>query len=324
MYRIVTSLMPKKVRDNFARLLVYADIKRDSDYYFGFIIIISLLSSILFSLLIKSLFKFSFIISLIVLFSLISFLFYFSILTKADKKAETIERFLPDTLQLMVGNLRAGLTIDRALLLSTRSEFGVLKDEFDLVGKQITLGKSLSSSLLEMTKRVKSRTFEKTILIIVSGLKSGGELVSLLEETSEDLTQKRIVDKKVRTSVNLYVIFVSVAIGFGAPLLFGLSSYLMGILVDTLSKIKVPDETRLNIPFTVSNVPSVTEGFVVGYSIVFLITASIFGSLMIGLITRGKEKYGVRYIPLLLALSLGVFFIIRLVIGNVFSGLFAF
>lgn len=325
MYRLISNIFPRKSRDKFALLLRYADIKAVPDKFLGFLITFGLLFSILISILFKLLFNLPFIIYLIVSFVVIGFILYFPIILKADKKSRVIEEHLPDALQLMSGNLRAGITIDHALLLSTRPEFGVLNKEINLVGKQITMGKSISDALLSMTKRVRSKTFEKTILLIVSGLKSGGELASLLEESAEDLISKRIVDKKVRSSVNMYVIFIFIAIAFGAPLLFGLSSYLIGVLTETLGQVELPQTSQVSIPFTISSgPPTLNQEFVTNFSLIFLLTSVILGSLIIGLISKGKEKYGVKYIIPLLILSIGLFYLVRLLINNFLGGLFAF
>ncbi len=239
---------------------------------------------------------------------------------KADKRTQIIEEHLPDALQLMAGNLRAGLTIDRALLLSTRPEFGYLSDEINLVGKQIIMGKSIQDALIHMTKRVKGKTFEKTILLIVSGLKSGGELAILLEKTAEDLVQKRTVNKRVRSNINLYVIFILVAMSVGAPLLFGLSSYLIGVLSDIYSTVKLPDTSEIDLPFQISTTSALDKNFILIFSLLFIITTVVLGSLVIGLMTRGKERYGVKYIIPLTILSVSLFLIVRILINNLLGG----
>jgi len=323
MYRLISKIVPRKLRNNFEQLLMYADIEKDADKYLGFIIVFGFLFSVLISFLLKILFEINFIVSFIIVFIVMESFLYFPITQKADKKSKSVEKHLPDALQLMAGNLRAGLTIDRALLLSTRPEFEVLKDEINLVGKQITMGKSINDALLTMTKRVRSKKFEKAILLIVSGLKSGGELASLLEETAADLIQRKLVDKKVNASVNLYVIFIFIAIAFGAPLLFGLSSYLIGILTETIGQIEIPQTGEIDIPFSISSTTTtLDQSFIITFSLIFLITSVIMGSFVIGLIKRGKEKYGVKYIIPLLILSLGLFFIIRFLIANLLGGLF--
>ena len=322
MYRLISKIMPVNIKNNFKDLLRYANIKRDPEIYLGFIIVFSLLSSILISLLLNNFFKVNLIISFLIPIIIIPFILYFPFVLIADKRSMIIEKYLPDALQLMSSNLRAGLTIDRALLLSTRPEFGILRDEINLVGKQITMGKSLNDALLESAKRIRSKTYEKTILLIVSGLKSGGELVSLLEETADNLTQKKLVDKKVRSSINLYVIFIIIALVFGAPILFGLSSYLIGVLTNILSQVQLPESTNVKVPFSISKNLTIDENYIINFSLLFLTLNVILGSLVLGLITKGKEKYGVNYIIPMLIVSISLFFIIRFLISQSLGGSF--
>ena len=46
------------------------------------------------------------------------------------------------------------------------------------------------------------------------------------------------------------------------------------------------------------------------------------GSFIVGLIQRGSEREGFRYIPIIVALSLTVFFVVRFLIGQLLGGLF--
>ncbi len=316
MPNLIRIIVPEKIRNSFAQLLIYADIKKDPNKYLSFLFLTGLLYAVLASLLIQLIFKINFVLPLIIAFILIEFAFYYIILLKADKKTQIIEEHLSDALQLMSSNLRAGLTVDRALLLSTRPEFGVLTKEINLVGKQIIMGKSITDSLSEMVKRVKGKTFSKTMQLIISGIRSGGELAVLLDKTAQDLVQKKLVTKKIKTSINLYVIFIFVAIGVGGPLLFGLSSYLIGVLTEILTKVAIPKTPGVNLPFKISTVPTLDQAFVMQYSVAFLVTSVVLGSLVLGLINKGKEKEGVKYILPLMVIALTLFFIVRILVKN--------
>src|SRR3989344_238106 len=108
--------------------------------------------------------------------SFILFLAYF-ILTRRLKKAADIKRMeevFPDFISLMASNLRAGMTVDRALLLSSRKEFAPLDKEIIILGKDIVTGKEISQALLETANRIKSEKITKTIRLIISGIVSGG------------------------------------------------------------------------------------------------------------------------------------------------------
>jgi flagellar biosynthesis protein FliQ len=52
-----------------------------------------------------------------------------------------------------------------------------------------------------------------------------------------------------------------------------------------------------------------------------LAVTSFFGGLLIGLIQEGSEKAGLRYIPILIAVSLSIFFLTRLMVERLFGAM---
>ncbi|MBI2670889.1 hypothetical protein HYX18_02850, partial [Candidatus Woesearchaeota archaeon] len=58
------------------------------------------------------------------------------------------------------------------------------------------------------------------------------------------------------------------------------------------------------------------------YAILNLITTSILGSLVLGLIARGKAKYGARYIPIIVTFSLLIFFLVRKTVSSLLGDVF--
>lgn len=321
MYRALAKFYPKKLREGYVNLLIYSGISINADKFIGFIAVFDFLLALAMAFYLGIFFKMPFLVSFIGFFFLFQILVYFVLLLRADAKAKFVESILPDVLQLMASNLRAGLTTDKALLLSARAEFGPFQDEINQVGKEITMGKNITEALLNVTKHIKSERLSKTISLIVSGLQSGGELASLLEQTARNLRQERLVDSRIRTNVMMYVIFIFAAVGFGAPLLFGLSSFLVEVLTEKLGSIEIP-ETALTgaLPLNITAV-KINPKFVVMFAVMFLITSSVLGSLILGLIAKGKEREGIKFMPVLIALSLFVFFFVRFAIKNLLSGL---
>src|SRR3989344_1646630 len=324
MYRLISRIYPKKLRENIGLLLNYANISTDTDNFIGFITLFSLLISLIIGFFVGFIYEIGFGLVTIVVFVIIMTSFYFWFLVNADKKAKYTEEILPDALFLMASNLRSGFTADKAILLSARDEFGPFKDELINVSKEIATGKSLEKALLGVTKRIKSEKLEKTFSLIISGLKSGGRLADLLQETANDLKNQKLIDKKVRTSVNMYTIFIFIAAGVGAPVLFGLSSFLVEVLTTTLRSVEVPTAVSgaFNIPIAIKP-GDITTKFIIIYSVISIITTSIFGSFIIGLIKKGREKDGITLIPLLILLSLFIFFAARIMVKGTIGSLFA-
>ncbi|MEK6895229.1 MAG: type II secretion system F family protein [Nanoarchaeota archaeon] len=231
----------------------------------------------------------------------------------ASARIRKIELIFPDFVELMASNLRSGMTIDEALLLSSRKEFAPLDEEVLLLGKEIVTGREISIALLRMADRIKSEKIKKTVTVVISGIRSGGNLAVLLEETAINMRERNFIEKKAASSVLMYMIFVLFAVSAGAPALFALSSVLVSVLTNLISNLPQIDTSTLGLPVTITSI-SIPIDFVIYFSVVFIITTCILASMLLGLINKGEEKEGFKYILPLIVVSLTVYFTIRLVL----------
>ena len=319
MYKIIIHLIPKRVKSHLYTLFDYSRIKADKEKFLLYFILISLLSSLITSLLISVIFSISYIITFLIVLVILNLAFYFSFSLKADANSKFMESVLPDALQLMSSNLRAGMTTDEALLMSARPEFGIFSEEINNIGKEVALGEDMGEVLMATTEKFRSDKLKKTFSLIASGMRSGGQLTRLLDQTAQNLRKEKFLDEKIRTNVLMYVIFIFVAIAIGAPILFGLSTFLVSVLETNLNLIAAPETTY--IPVTFSQI-SISTHFVLMFAIISLVTTSILGSLVLGLINKGREKDGIKFIPVLIVFTLGIFFLTRVLIGSLLGGLF--
>ncbi|MFZ2456617.1 MAG: type II secretion system F family protein [Candidatus Altiarchaeia archaeon] len=324
LYASLSRFMPRKARKDFHQLITYSSITVNPDQLIGFII----LTGIAFSLWISQLLGTNigllpYPVWVLIVFIAIEAVFYLWILFSVDSKAKFAESVLPDALQLMSSNIRAGLTTDRALILAARPEFGPLADEIRRVGRETMTGSSLGSALLKINQRIKSENLSKTIDLIVSSLKSGGKLADLLDQTSGDLRDQQIVQKEISASVLLYVIFIFIAIGLGAPLLFAMSGFLVQILGTMGSKISTGMGSDATFgggkaPMSITSI-QIDSTFLTQYTVLSLLFSSVFGSLIIGLILKGNAREGFKYAPFLVALSLGLYFLGTFIMTSMFG-----
>ncbi|MEM7825098.1 MAG: type II secretion system F family protein, partial [Candidatus Aenigmatarchaeota archaeon] len=240
----------------------------------------------------------------------------------SDNRRKFAEEVLPDMLQLMSANIRSGLTPDKALAFSARPEFGPLEIEIKNIAKKTISGQSLEDSLMEMPKRINSRLLERSISLINEGIRRGGELASLLEQTAENIRHTKALAKQVSSIVLMYVIFIFFAVAIGAPLLYAISTYLVGTMgklgsVSGISELSVSKQAgflKINVG------PSkFSTGFLTTYSLSALVITSIFGSFIIGLVKEGSERAGLTFIPVLLLLSIGIYFGIKIILSKIFT-----
>ncbi len=308
-YALIVRFLPKDVRQKFKELITYSNIRAEPDDFLGFIISFGFIFS---GIIAYTLYIFEIIspvLGFIVSFVVAELFFYLIISFSVDSKTRAVEEALPDALQLMSSNIRAGLTTDKALLLAARPEFGILSEELRRVGRETMTGRNFAYALLKTTKRIKSDNLNRTIDLIVNSLKSGGKLADLLDQTSNDLRDQDMVKKEISAGVLMYVIFIFIAIAFGAPLLFSMSAFLVKLLtknMELISEGMPKGEIMAGAPISITEAKLNPE-FINMFSIISLVVTSLFGSLIMGLILRGDEKSGIKYLPILWIISLGLF-----------------
>lgn len=320
MYNILKKILPAYVA-KFDEITKFTDIKNPKKAISSVFIISIAISfcSIFLTLSLPWFYSIFAVIITLILSSIISYT-YFVLL--ADKKAGKVENSIPDALQLMASNLRAGLTTDRALLTSAREEFGPLSVELKRVSREINAGKDIKEALISLSKRVKSDVFERTINLIVFGLKSGGELSPLLEEAASSLRQQMLIQKQVRTNVMMYTIFIFIAIAFVSPVLYALSGVLVETLVKSISLVEMPQQAiTSSLPISIGTI-TIDPSFVLFFSLIVLIVTTILGSLVLGLILSGEEKNGLKFMPVLLIICVSIFFGVRVVLSRMLGSFF--
>src|SRR3989344_1966455 len=118
----ISVILPARARAKYFKNIKEAGIKISPDEYLSR----SVIYGLFFSIVIGIIFHFignnifiAFFISSVVL-QIIS---YFWVSLKASSQVHKMENAFPDFIQLMASNLRSGMTIDRAFLLSARPEF---------------------------------------------------------------------------------------------------------------------------------------------------------------------------------------------------------
>lgn len=328
LYRRISYFAPKRYKDRITKELIYAGFERKAfKKFIGF--------SILFSLFLGVAAAFDLWVflgwwgALIGIFIGVAFFVItnVAIILIADSRARTIEVVLPDALQLMAANIRAGMTIDKAIWLSARPEFGILEDEIRRVGAKTVAGKPIKNALTEITERIKSSSLERAVKLIIEGIESGGELAKLLEEISLNIRTSQALKREIHSSVLMYTIFILFASVLGAPLLLAISLYFVEVMNNLwgpqiLASTEVFGEGGLTGGFIKPTELQVTPTELFYFALAIIIVTTFFGSLIIGLIQHGKEKMGVKYIPMLMIGALTVFLVARFIISYLFSGFF--
>ncbi|MDI6825575.1 MAG: type II secretion system F family protein [Candidatus Aenigmarchaeota archaeon] len=314
LYEALFRMTPNGYRKWIKKMLNYADFMILPENYVGFSIIYGVLLFV--TLLLTGLIihmKFFVLIAFFVPAVFEAFMHAVPIVI-ADSRAKFMEEILPDALNLISSNIRSGLTPDQALLLSARPEFGPLEKQIRRSAKLMLSGESIEDAVQTIPENIYSKTLKRTVDLLVEGIAKGGSLANLLDGLANDIRQTRILKKEVQAFVMMYAIFIFFAAGIGAPLLYGISSY----LVETMQKVGSTTPVQRTFTggsrFMTFQAIQINQEFMRMYMLASLGITSFFGALLIGLIQGGSEKAGLKYIPVLALLSVSIYFLSRFIV----------
>lgn len=319
--------LPEEFINKFSTLLIYAGIKTTPSRFLQNLFNYSFLASIIISLITAYFTKDVFYggLGFVLAFASINIVAYVGLLFMAENRATFVEGILPDVLFLIAANIRSGLSPDRALIASARDEFGPFKEELERVIKKTLSGGSFEMALKSIKKNIQSSLLSRTVDMISEGIRSGGELATLLEETARDIRQMELIKKEIRTNVLMYIIFIFMASALAGPILYSVSIYLVEMMSKLGSGITIPEEYMAQAPLkitTLSTAKGITSEFLIYFALACIIVTTFFGGLIIGLIETGKELSGFRYVPVLLIIAVAIFFMTRMIMYNVIGAVF--
>jgi len=310
-------LTPRSYRKKIGHLLIFSGSKRSAASFINR----TFLASAGAAMIGAALYQQSMLMAGIITFAGIFSLLPGFLLLAVDKRSKFVESILPDALQLMSANIKSGFIPSRAMLLSARKEFGPLSDGLKHAGKEMMTGRGITESLNEVNRSIKSDVLTTTMNLVTKGIRAGGQLVALFEETSIDIRRRDTIKKEVKANILMYGIFIGFAGCVGAPLLYALSSYLVATIGALGASADVPQEFQSRIPMMAFGSVGVDPGFLFMFSIAAILITTVFGGLIIGIIDSGSERAGIKYIPVMLACGLAVFFLSSILIQTMFGTL---
>ncbi len=241
-----------------------------------------------------------------------------------DQRREFVENVLPDYLQLTSANMRSGVSLSKALIMAVRPEFKYFGDDVNVLGRQLYSGETMQNVLSQLASKYRSQTLKRTVRVIVEAQQYGGGMADLLNQISKDLRNQHIVQKEVSGQLFMYTIFIAFAAIIGAPALYGLTNEMIGVTSTIWSKISLNTAQSLpsvGVSFIKLSKPQITPQAYYYFSLSAIIIITGFGSFIIATIATGVPFRGLKYMPVFIVAGLGIFLIVSLFIGGLFSSL---
>jgi hypothetical protein len=313
-FKALSRLFPPGVIRYFDKLLLEADMDIPGRSYVGtlafLMIMIGLAAFLLSSLLLDPLSSAGMGLLCMILLAL---LFYLVPLMAADSRAKRVEVVLPDAFLMIAANIRAGMTIENAVLASAKPEFGPLEVEIKRVSTKTFAGTPLNDALTEMSDRIRSSSLKRGIKLLVEGNSLGGQMASLLYEIAQDLRNQQALAREINNATMMYTIFIVFSALIAAPVLFATSVYYnvisAGISQNIGSLESLPPQAmQFGSVGGVASGSSITPDELRLFAIACILVTSFFASFTLAQIRSGKLISGIKTMPIFVALALGIFF----------------
>ncbi|MEM4598102.1 MAG: type II secretion system F family protein [Candidatus Diapherotrites archaeon] len=322
--------VPTKIRQRVLyQMLTYAGIKGDFDLYIGRKLLLAILLSILFFLLpltvfsglFSSLFPTGLIYLTALLVGIISFcviavIYQLMLYYKIDSRANLVDKILPDFMLLVSNNIRAGMVPFFAFRSAAREEFGPLAEEIKIATSKSLGTESFTESLKALSESIDSENLKQMVPFMIQSMRAGGKIAELLETSAEDMRQTQELKKALISGTKMYEMFLLFIVVIMTPVLLSVSVIFLELLSNMQADIARDTSGSFNLGFLSSGI-SIDPAFMSIAAYLLLFGNSLFASAFMGVISRGKAKFGLKYFPAIFLVSAVIFFFARIFLRGI-------
>ena len=245
---------------------------------------------------------------------LILFLYYLHLYFIAEKRISAVEERLPDFLELVASNLKAGIAPYQAMQLAAKEDFGVLSTELELALQKSRGEQSFGVSLNNIAEHLHSDLLQRTMQLFIISLKSGASLAPLLEQLARDVRETKNLEKQMATSTKTYTALIMFTVVFAMPLLLAVTLYFLETMRATLDKVSLPT-SDFGLSLLMGEI-AVSPAFLQVVAYVLLGVTCLLTCLLLGIIGKGKARLGLVYFPFLVVGSYLLFLVAQYVIQS--------
>ena len=227
--------------------------------------------------------------------------FFISLILENNKSRKKDEMFLEFARDLVEG-VKSGTPLSKSILNIRNKDYGPLKPYVEKLANQIALGIPVQSAFNTFARDINSPTVYKAVTIMGESEKAGGQIEDILESVVKSVSQIEVLKKERRAT--MYNLVVQ-----------GYIIFLIFIAIMLVMQFKVlPIAAQLGGEGGGSGIPISLGGFGSGEIatpeelampfLYLLIVQGLFAGLVIGKISEGKIKQGLKHSFILVVLAL--------------------
>jgi len=150
---------------------------------------------------------------------------------RSSRKIKDIERNLIPALQNMLVQLNSGIPLFNVLSTISDSDYGAISEQFRIAIRKINAGQPQTKVLEELARKNQSLHFRRTMWQIINGMKTGGDMVDVIESSLQNLSEEQVIQiQKYGAQLNplamFYMIMAVILPSLGITFIIILSSFL--------------------------------------------------------------------------------------------------
>lgn len=115
-----------------------------------------------------------------------------------NRRMERFDSMLPDGMAMITNALMAGLSFQQAIEMVARESPKPLNQEFSMVLKEHSIGKSLDEAVWTLAERLPTRDAKMFANAVVTLRQTGGNLTEMFENLSQTMRQRVMLREKVK------------------------------------------------------------------------------------------------------------------------------
>ncbi|MBD1372430.1 type II secretion system F family protein [Hazenella sp. IB182357] len=112
-----------------------------------------------------------------------------------------VDSQLSEVCRMLSSTARAGLSIPQGLEIVVKEMPPPIKDELEIIVRELRLGKDIELALKDLLSRVYSRDLQVFVNTLVIQRRAGGDLASVLNQMAKTLEERKIINKTIDASI---------------------------------------------------------------------------------------------------------------------------
>ncbi len=246
---------------------------------------------------------------------------------KRFREFKEMEEKFPNFLRDLIESIRAGLPLHKAIISSSKINYGILSREVNRMANQLSWGMPIDKVLNQFSQRAKaSKRMTSGIQVILQSYLSGGEVISTMDSVADSHLTLIETEKERASTLSQYVIvmyavsiiFIGIVIAIGRLMvpIFNLAG--QGAEFGLVN----PCDSCSGPACSICSAYELTSGSVFGLDVTKIgsyyialffymsIVQAIFAGLVAGQISEASIIAGVRHAMILASITFGVFSIL--------------